>query len=47
MKKKLEYREADRTVVREYHYIPTRYTHAILIAVFEVAAIIGIVVTLC
>ena len=47
MKKKLEYRVADRTVEREYHYIPFRYILAILIAVFEVAAIIGIVVTLC
>lgn len=35
------------TVEREYNYIPVRYIIAMLITVFEIAAIIGIVVAIC
>ncbi|MBQ8141331.1 MAG: cardiolipin synthase [Clostridia bacterium] len=47
MKKKLEYQVRDKTVEREYNYIPCRYILAIVITVFEVAAIVGIVIALC
>ena len=47
MKRKFRYRAGDKTVEREYNYIPIRYIIAILITVFEVAAIIGIVLALC
>ncbi|MGN1346659.1 MAG: cardiolipin synthase [Eubacteriales bacterium] len=47
MKRKFSYRAGDRTVEREYNYIPVRYIIAILITVLEVAAIIGILVALC
>ena len=47
MKKKFEYQVQDKTVEREYNYIPVRYIFAILITIFEVAAIVGIVIALC
>ena len=47
MKKKYQYRAGDKTIEREYHYIPVRYIVAVMITVFEVAAVIGIVVACC
>ncbi|MGM9625241.1 MAG: cardiolipin synthase [Eubacteriales bacterium] len=47
MKRKFIYRAGDRTIEREYDYIPVRYIIAILITIAEVAAIIGIVIALC
>ncbi|MBQ8509490.1 MAG: cardiolipin synthase [Clostridia bacterium] len=47
MKRKFSYQAGDKTVEREYNYIPVRYIIAILITIFEVAAIIGIVIALC
>ncbi len=47
MKKKISYKIKDKTVEREYNYIPVRYIIAILLTVCEVMAIIGIVVLLC
>ena len=47
MKKKISYRVNDKTVEREYNYIPVRYIIAMLITVIEILAIIGIVVALC
>ena len=47
MKRKFIYHSGDKTIEREYNYIPVRYIIAILITIFEVAAIIGIMVALC
>ncbi len=47
MKRKYRYQAGDKTIEREYNYIPVRYIIAILITIFEVAAIIGIVIALC
>lgn len=47
MKRTIHYNVNDTQIEREYNYIPFRYIIAILITVFEVAAIIGIVMTLC
>lgn len=47
MKKKFEYQVQDKTVEREYNYIPVRYILAILMTVLEVAAILAIVIALC
>ena len=47
MKTKYRYRVNEKEVEREVNYIPVRYILAILITVFEVAAIIGIVMALC
>lgn len=47
MKRKLRYRVENRQVERDINYIPVRYILAILIAVLEVAAIIGILAALC
>lgn len=47
MKKKIEYQVQNKTVEREYNYIPFRYILAILITIFEVVAIVGIVIALC
>lgn len=47
MKGKIRYQIKDQTVEREVNYIPVRYIIAILLTVFEVAAILGIVVALC
>lgn len=46
MKRKFRYNVNEKEVEREYNYIPVRYIIAILITVFEVAAIIGIVIAL-
>ena len=47
MKKRLEYQINDKTVESQFNYIPFRYIIAILITVFEVVAIVGIVMALC
>lgn len=47
MKRTYKYNINEKEVEREYNYIPLRYILAILITVFEVAAIIGMVVALC
>ena len=47
MKKSYEYSVGKKKIKREYEYIPVRYILAILITIFEIAAIIGIVAVLC
>ncbi len=47
MKRKYQYQVNEKTVEREYTYIPFRYIVAVLITLFEVLAVIGIVVALC
>lgn len=47
MKRSYEYSVGKKKIKREYNYIPVRYILAILITVFEIAAIIGIVAVLC
>ena len=47
MKKTISYDVNNRTVEREVNYIPFRYILAVLITIFEVLAVIGIVVALC
>ncbi len=47
MKRKYQYQVNEKTVEREYNYIPFRYIAAVLITLFEVLAVIGIVVALC
>ena len=47
MKKKFSYTAGDRIIEREYSYIPVRYIIAMLITLFEILAIIGIVIALC
>ena len=47
MKKTYQYRAGDRTIEREYTYIPVRYIIAMLITLAEIATIIGIVLVLC
>ena len=47
MKKKYQYQAGDKTIEREYNYIPVRYIIAVLITVLEIAAIIGIMIAIC
>ena len=47
MKKKYQYQAGNRTIEREYDYIPVRYIVAVLITVLEIAAIIGIMIAIC
>ncbi len=47
MKRKYTYQAGDKTIEREYNYIPVRYIIAMLITVFEILAIIGIVIACC
>lgn len=47
MKKKISYDVNNKTVEREYNYVPFRYILAVMITLFEVAAIIGSVILLC
>ena len=47
MKRSYTVQTHDKTVVREYDYIPFRYIIAVLITAFEVLAVLGIVVALC
>ena len=47
MKRKYSYLAGNKTIEREYNYIPVRYILAVLISVFEIAAIIGLMVLIC
>ena len=47
MKKTISYEVNEKTIHREINYIPVRYILAVLITLFEVLAVIGIVVALC
>ncbi len=47
MKRKYRYRINQKTVEREYSYIPVRYIWAILLTMLETLAVIGIVLALC
>lgn len=47
MKKKYQFHAGDKTIEREYNYIPVRYIAAVLIAILEIAAIIGIMIVIC
>lgn len=47
MKRTYTVKTYDKTIERQYTYIPVRYILSVLITVFEVLAIIGTVVTLC
>ena len=47
MKRKYQISTGKETVEREYNYIPVRYILALLITLFEILAIIGIVVACC
>ncbi|MBE6684729.1 MAG: cardiolipin synthase [Ruminococcaceae bacterium] len=47
MKRKYKVKTATKTIEREYNYIPVRYIIAGLITLFEILAIIGIVVACC
>lgn len=47
MKKKYKVRTGRTTIEREYDYIPVRYVLAVLISLFEILAIIGVVVACC
>ena len=47
MKRKFRYNLNEKEYEREYNYIPFRYILAILITIFEVVAMISIVVALC
>ena len=47
MKRTYKVRTGREVVEREYNYIPIRYIVAVLIAVSEIAAIIGMVILLC
>ena len=47
MKKTYRYQAGSKTVEREYNYIPVRYIIAVLISLFEIAAIIGIIIVIC
>lgn len=47
MKRKYKVNTGREVIEREYNYIPVRYIIAVLIAILEIAAIIGIVVALC
>lgn len=47
MKRTISYKANKKTIEREINYIPVRYIFAVLITVFEILAIIGVVVALC
>ncbi len=47
MKRKYTIRTGRETIEREYHYIPFRYIIAGFITLFEILAIIGMVVACC
>ena len=47
MKRKYSYQAGDKTIEREYNYIPVRYIIAMMITVFEILAIIGMVIACC
>ncbi len=47
MKRKYQYEVNGKKIEREYSYIPVRYIIAMLITVFEIVAVVGIVIALC
>jgi len=47
MKRKYQIRSGNKTIVREYSYIPVRYVVAMMITIIEILAIIGVVVACC
>ena len=47
MKRTISYDVNNKTVEREINYIPVRYIFAVLITLFEVIAVIGIVIACC
>ncbi len=47
MKRKYKVKSGNKTIEREYNYIPIRYIAAALITLFEILSIIGIVVACC
>ena len=47
MKRKYQIHTRDKTIEREYSYIPVRYIIAAIITLLEIAAIIGIMIALC
>jgi len=47
MKRKYSYKAGDKTIEREYNYIPVRYIIAALLTLFEIAAIIGLMIVIC
>ncbi len=47
MKQKYQYKISGKVVEKEYAYIPVRYIVAMLITVFEIIAVIGIVIAFC
>ncbi len=47
MKRKYSYFDGQKQREREYSYIPVRYILAVLITLFEVLAVIGILVAFC
>ena len=46
MKRSIEYNVKDRRIIREINYIPIRYIIAVMISIFEILAILGIVLVL-
>jgi len=47
MKRKYKVKTGNKTIEREYNYIPFRYIVAVFITIFEILAIIGVVVACC
>ncbi len=47
MKKEIHYRIVAKNITEEIIYIPLRYIIAVILTIFEIAAIIGIVIALC
>jgi len=47
MKRKYKVKTATKTIEREYNYIPVRYIIAVLITLFEILAILGMVIACC
>ncbi len=47
MKKKYQYQAGNKTVEREYSYIPFRYILAVMITILEIASIIGLMIVIC
>ena len=47
VKRKYSIHAGNRTIEREYNYIPFRYILAVFITIFEIAAIIGAMVLIC
>jgi cardiolipin synthase len=47
MKRKYKISTGKETIEREYNYIPVRYIIAVMITLFEVSAVIGVVIACC